>query len=202
MPSPPPGSPDVPPEHGVHLTAEGAVFSVYALNATAVQVILFDRDAQGREVERCVPLRHRTHGTWFGTVPGVRAGQRYGFRADGPWEPGRAQRYNPSKLVLDPYARALEGDVTLDAALFAHRVGPDLTGDLTVRDQRDSAAYLPRSVIVDDTFDWGADEPLRRSLTESVIYEVHVKNATALHPDVPEHLRGTYAGLAHPAFVE
>ena len=178
------------------------MFSVYASNATAMQVILFDRDAQGREVERCVPLRHHTHGTWFGTVPGVRAGQRYGFRADGPWQPGRAQRYNPSKLVLDPYARAIEGDVTLDAALFAHHVSPDLTGDLTVRDQRDSAAYLPRSVIVDDTFDWGVDEPLRRSLTESVIYEVHVKNATALHPDVPEHLRGTYAGLAHPAFVE
>ncbi|HET6666240.1 MAG TPA: alpha-amylase family glycosyl hydrolase, partial [Intrasporangium sp.] len=202
MPSPPAGSPDVPPGHGVHLTAEGAVFSVYALNATAVQVCLFDRDAQGRESERRVPLRHHTHGTWFDTVPGVRVGQRYGFRADGPWEPGRAQRYNPSKLVLDPYARALEGEVTLDAALFAHQVGPDLTGDLTVRDQRDSAAYLPRSVIVDDTFDWGADEPLRRPLTESVIYEVHVKNATALHPDVPEHLRGTYAGLAHPTFVE
>ena len=106
------------------------MFSVYALNATEVQVCLFDRDAQGRESERRVPLRHRAHGSWFGTVPGVRAGQRYGFRADGPWEPGRAQRYNPSKLVLDPYARALEGDVTLDPALFAHHVGPDLTGDL------------------------------------------------------------------------
>ena len=178
------------------------MFSVHALNATAVQVCLFDRDAQGRESERRVPLRERAHGTWFGTVPGVRAGQRYGFRADGPWEPGRAQRYNPSKLVLDPYARALDGDVTLDSALFAHHVGPDLTGDLTVIDGRDSAAYLPRSVIVDDTFDWGADEPPRRSLTESVVYEVHVKNATALHPHIPEHLRGTYAGLAHPAFVE
>ena len=177
------------------------MFSVYAFNATAVEVCLFDRDAQGRESERRIPLRHRAHGTWFGTVPDVRAGQRYGFRADGPWEPGRAQRYNPSKLVLDPYARALEGDVTLDPALFAHHVGRDLTGDLTVLDPRDSAAYLPRSVVIDDTFDWGSDEPPRWSLTESVIYEVHVKNATALHPDLPEHLRGTYAGLAHPAFV-
>ncbi|WP_353510620.1 glycogen debranching protein GlgX [Intrasporangium sp.] len=198
---PPPGSPDVPPEHGVHLTTGGAVFSVYALNATSVEVCLFDRDTKGRESERRVPLQHRAHGTWFGSVPGVRAGQRYAFRAAGPWEPGRAQRYNPNKLLLDPYARALEGEVTLDASLFAHHVGADHAGDLTVPDPRDSAAYLPRSVVVDDTFDWGSDRPLRRSLTESVIYEVHVKNATALHPDIPRHLRGTYAGLAHPAFV-
>ncbi|WP_317183790.1 glycogen debranching protein GlgX [Intrasporangium sp.] len=198
---PPPGTPDVPPEPGVRLTPEGGRFCVYAGHATGVEVCLFDRDALGRETERRVPLRHRAHGSWFDTVPDVRVGQRYAFRADGPWEPERALRYNPHKLLLDPYARALDGVVTMHPALFAHCVGPDLTGDLTVPDRRDSAAYVPRCVVVDDTFDWGADEPPTWSLTESVVYEVHVKNATARHPEVPERLRGTYAGLAHPAFI-
>ncbi|AXG13882.1 glycogen debranching enzyme GlgX [Intrasporangium calvum] len=201
VPPPPPGMPDVPPLPGARPTAGGVEFCVYAGHATGVEVCLFDRDAAGQETERRIPLRHRAHGTWFDTVPGVRAGQRYAFRADGPWEPARAQRYNPAKLLLDPYARALDGDVTLDPAVFAHQVGPDLTGDLTVPDGRNSAAYVPRCVVVDDTFDWGSDHPPRRSLTESVIYEVHVKNATALHPGVPATLRGTYAGLAHPAFI-
>ena len=201
MTPPPPGTPDFPPDLGAHLTPDGAQFCVYAGHATAVEVCLFDVDVHGRETERRIPLRHRAHGAWFDTVPGVGVGQRYAFRADGPWVPERAQRYNPNKLLLDPYARAIEGEVTLHPALFAHRVGARHVGDLTVPDQRDSAAYVPRCVIVDDEFDWGTDQPLRRSLTDTVIYEVHVKNATRLHPDVPERLRGTYAGLAHPAFV-
>ncbi|WP_256792580.1 glycogen debranching protein GlgX [Terrabacter sp. Ter38] len=199
---PSPATPDLPPEHGVRLTAEGAQFSVYAGHARAVEVCLFDTDADGAETERRVPLRHRAHGTWFDTVPGVGAGQRYAFRVDGDWDPDRSLLHNPAKLLLDPYARAVEGGVRLDPAVYAHRVGPDLHGDLWVRDDRDSAPHMPRCVIVEDEFDWGADEFPRRSLTESIIYEVHVKNATRLHPGVPEELRGTYAGLAHPAFVD
>ncbi|KRF48368.1 glycogen debranching protein [Terrabacter sp. Soil811] len=199
---PPPATPDLPPEHGVRLTAEGAQFSVYAGHARAVEVCLFDIAADGTETERRVPLRHRAHGTWFDTVPGVGAGQRYGFRVDGDWDPDRSLLHNPAKLLLDPYARAIEGGVLLDPAVYAHHVGPDLRGDLWVRDDRDSAPHLPRCVIVEDEFDWGADDFPRRSLTESLIYEVHVKNATQLHPGVPEELRGTYAGLAHPAFVD
>ncbi|HET7399192.1 MAG TPA: glycogen debranching protein GlgX [Intrasporangium sp.] len=198
----PAATPDLPPEFGVRVTAEGAEFCVYAGHATAVEVCLFDRDADGTETELRVPLRHRAHGAFFDTVPGVRVGQRYGFRADGPWDPDRAQRYNSAKLLLDPYARAIEGDVVPDPAGYAHRVGADLTGDLTVPDTRDSAPCVPRCVVVDDAFDWEGDAPPRRSLTESIIYEVHVKNATALHHGVPEPLRGTYAGLASPAFVE
>ncbi len=194
--------PDLPPELGVRLTAEGAQFCVYAGHASSVEVCLFDEADDGSTTERRVALRYRAHGAWFDTVPGVRAGQRYAFRVDGEWDPDQSLLHNPAKLLLDPYARAVEGGVHLDPALYAHRVGPDLRGDLWVRDDRDSAPHMPRCVIVEDEFDWGADDFPRRSLTESLIYEVHVKNATKLHPGVPEELRGTYAGLAHPAFVD
>jgi glycogen operon protein len=195
-------TPDLPPDLGVRVTPEGAQFCVYAGHARSVEVCLFDVAPDGSETERRVPLGHRAHGTWFDTIPGVGFGQRYGFRVDGDWDPDRSLLHNPAKLLLDPYARAIEGDVVLDPALFGHRVGRDLRGDLSVPDDRDSSPHLPRCVIVDSEFDWGADEFPRTSLTESVIYEVHVKNATRLHPDVPEQLRGTYAGLAHPAFVD
>ena len=199
MPTTPP---DVPPPHGVHLTAEGAVFSVHASRAEAVEVCLFDRAPDGSEVERRVPLRHQVYGTWFDTIEGVGVGQRYGFRVAGPWVPELALRHNPAKLLMDPYARAIEGEVTVAPPAYGHHVGADLKGDLSVRDDRDSAAYVPRCVVVDDAFDWGGDTPPRHRLCDSVIYEVHVKNATRLHPGVPEQLRGTYAGLAHPAFVD
>ncbi|GAB2757167.1 glycogen debranching protein GlgX [Terrabacter koreensis] len=199
---PPPATPDLPPELGARLIDGGAQFSVYAGHARSVEVCLFDELPDGSRAERRVLLRHRAHGTWFDTVPGIVAGQRYAFRVDGEWDPDRSLLHNPAKLLLDPYARAVEGEVRLDPAVYGHRVGPDLRGDLWVRDDRDSATHMPRCVIVEDEFDWGTDDFPRRSLTESLIYEVHVKNATRLHPGVPEEIRGTYAGLAHPAFVE
>ena len=199
---PPPTSPDLPPEPGVRLVEGGAEFCVYAGHATGVDICLFHTGDDGIEVERRVPLRHRAHGFWFDTIPGVGLGQRYAVRVDGAWDPDAALLHNPAKLLLDPYARAIDGEVHLDGALYAHRVGADLRGDIAVRDDRDSAPYLPRCVIVDTEFDWGADDFPRRSLTQSLIYEVHVKSATRLHPGVPAELRGTYAGLAHPAFVD
>ncbi|NUR14957.1 MAG: glycogen debranching protein GlgX [Dermatophilaceae bacterium] len=199
---PPTATPDLPPELGARLTDGGAQFSVYAGHARSVEVCLFDELADGTTAERRVRLRHRAHGTWFDTVPGIGAGQRYAFRVDGEWDPDRSLLHNPAKLLLDPYARAIEGEVSLDPAVYGHHVGPDLRGDLWVRDDRDSAPHLPRCVIVDDEFDWGTDAFPRTSLTETLIYEVHVKNATKLHPGVPDELRGTYAGLAHPSFVD
>lgn len=195
-------SPDLPPPPGVRLTPGGASFCVYAGHADSVDLCLFDRDETGVETERRMPLRQHAHGAWFDTVPGVGPGQRYAVRVDGAWQPDRALLHNPAKLLLDPYARALEGQVRLDPALYSHTVGSDLRGDTSVRDDRDSAPYQPRCVVVNDEFDWGADEPPRRPLTETLVYEVHVRNATMRHPGVPEALRGTYAGLAHPAFVE
>ncbi|WP_347353603.1 glycogen debranching protein GlgX [Intrasporangium sp.] len=199
MPTTPP---DVPPPHGVHVTADGATFSVYASHADRVEVCLFDRASDGAQLERRVALRNQVYGTWFDTVDGVGPGQRYGLRVSGPWVPDRALRHNPAKLLLDPYARAIEGGVTVDPAVYGHRVGASLAGDLSVRDDRDSAAYVPRCVVARDEFDWGTDAPLRHRLCDSLVYEVHVRNATRRHPGVPEPLRGTYAGLAHPAFVE
>ncbi len=186
----------------MQLTPDGAVFSCYASCAEAVEVCLFDRAPDGTEVERRVPLRNQVYGTWFDTIDDVRPGQRYGIRVTGPWLPELALRHNPAKLLLDPYARAIEGEVTVAPAVYGHRVGADLKGDPGVQDDRDSAAYMPRCVVVSDEFDWGADAPPRHRLCDSVIYEVHVKNATKLHPGIPEHLRGTYAGLAHPAFID
>ena len=149
-----------------------------------------------------MPLTARAHGTWFGTVPGVRAGPA--LRRCASTVPGTRTglRYNPAKLLLDPYARAIEGEVAWTPPVFGHRVGATSRGDNGLRDDRDSAPYVPRCVVVDDGVRLGRRPSARRSLAETVIYEVHVKNLTAAAPGVPDHLRGTYAGLAHPAVIE
>jgi glycogen operon protein len=134
---------------------------------------------------------------WRGYLPGARPGQLYGFRIHGPWDPIRGDRCNPAKLLLDPYARAVAGEVRWDPAVYGHA-----TDDPNRADGTDSAAYVPRSVLVAADFDWGDDRRPVRSMADSILYEVHVKGFTKLHPDVPEELRGSYAGLAHPAAVE
>ena len=176
-------------------------FAVWAPDATGVDVCLFDDDygddygGNHGGTETRLPLREQTLGVWHGLVPGVGAGRRYGFRVDGPWDPARGLRFNPAKLLLDPYARAIDGEVAPDDETRAF-----CADDPSVRDDRDSAAHVPRSVVVGpDDFDWGDDEPSRRPRSTSSIAELHVKGFTALHPDVPVDLRGTYAGLAHPS---
>ncbi len=192
---------DLPPAPGVTLLDGGADVSVYAGHADEVTLCLFEAgDARGT-TERRIPLTERAHGWWFGFVPGMGVGQRYGFRVDGEWSPDDGQRHNPRKLLLDPYARALDGEVRMGRELFAHVVGPDLLGDGETISPLDSAPVTARSVVVDDRFDWGADVRPRRSRAETVIYETHVKNLTQRHPDVPKRLRGTYAGMAHPATI-
>ncbi|MEP7035907.1 MAG: glycogen debranching protein GlgX, partial [Actinomycetota bacterium] len=146
-------------------------------------------------------MLQRAHGTWFGSVPGLGAGQRYAVRAHGPWQPAQGLRYNPAKLLLDPYARAIEGQVTWRPEVFGHVVDDGLNGDPDVRDERDSAAYVPRAVVVDNHFDWGDDVAPRVPWVETLIYETHVRNLTRLHPEIPEPLRGTYAAMAHPATI-
>ena len=150
--------------------------------------------------ERRIPLTERAHGWWFGFVPGMGVGQRYGFRVDGEWSPDDGLRHNPRKLLLDPYARALDGEVRLGRRAVRRTSSARTSlGDGETISPLDSAPVMPRSVVVDDRFDWGGDARPRRSRAETVIYETHVKNLTQRHPDVPKRLRGTYAGMAHPA---
>ncbi len=203
LPTPPgPTSRDLPPPPGVTLVPGGADVAVYAGHADGVEVCLFDPDDPAGESERRVRLRERAHGWWFGLVPGMAAGQRYGLRVDGPWEPERGLLHNPAKLLVDPYAGALEGGVTWAPEVYGHRVDDAWRGDPEQRSTLDSRGHVPRSVVVDHGFDWGDDTPPGHSRSETVVYEAHVRNQTMLHPGVPEHLRGTYAGLAHPASIE
>jgi isoamylase len=177
---------------GSRLDAEGAEFAVTSAVADAVELCLFD--AAGAETRHALSCDDGTH--WYGRVDGVRAGQRYGFRVHGPWDPSAGLRCNAAKLLLDPYARAIDGTVTWHPAVFGHAPGnPD------VRDDADSAPYVPRSVVCASEFDWGGDSPPRTALADSIVYELHVKGFTRRLEAVPEPLRGTYAGLGHPATV-
>jgi glycogen operon protein len=201
-PAPPRPLRDLPPPPGITRVEGGVELCVYAGHADSVDVCLFDAGDRDGASERRIPLAERAHGFWFGHLRGVTPGQRYGLRASGPWQPENGLRYNESKLLLDPYARAVEGDVRLAPPVFGHQVGVELAGDTGLRDDRDSKAYVPRSVVVEESFNWESDTPPHRSLAETVVYEVHVKNLTRQLPGIPDHLRGTYAGLAHPVTIE
>ena len=179
---------------GATWDGEGTNVALFSQGAEAVDVCLFD-DA-GTETR--IALEESTHHVWHGYLPQVGPGQRYGFRVAGPFDPARGLRYNPAKLLLDPYARAIEGGLVLDDAVFGSTPGRDLEPD-----HRDSAAYVPKGVVVHDAFPWGTDHHRpHHAWSDTVIYELHVKGFTARHPGIPEALRGTYAGLAHPAAVE
>jgi len=171
----------------------GTNFSVFSEPAERVQLCLFG--AEGNE-ER-IDLPETTAFCWHAYLPDIGPGQRYGYRVHGAWDPASGLRSNPAKLLIDPYAKALEGEVHWDEAVFAHTYA-----DPTVRNDADSASFMPKSVVVSPYFDWENDRPLRVPVEESVIYEVHVKGATARHPDIEDELRGKYGGLAHPAFIE
>jgi len=182
---------------GATWDGEGTNVALYSPGAEAVDVCLFDAD--GRETR--VPLEESTFHVWHGYLPMVGPGQRYGFRVDGPFDPARGLRYNPGKLLLDPYARAVEGELVLDDAVFGSVPAGGREGGREVQQHQDSAPHVPRSVVVHDAFPWGEDRRPRTPWADTVVYELHVKGFTAQHPDVPPALRGTYAGLAHPAAV-
>ena len=199
--SPPAPRRDPPPTLGMSPCDGGANFAVYAGHADSVEVCLFEPgDVEGAS-ERRIALTQRMHGTWYGFLAGVRPGQRYAVRADGPWQPSEGLRYNPSKLLLDPYARAIEGEVSWRPEVFGHQVDAQLKGDSVIPSELDSVGAMPRCVVVDDRFDWSGDRSPSRPLAESVVYETHVRSLTMRHPEVPEHLRGTYAGLCHPSVI-
>jgi glycogen operon protein len=179
--------------------AEGGTnFAVASEVAEAVDLCVINETGDGSRSEERVSLQEYDAGVWHGFVPGLGVGTRYGFRVRGPGAPGRGLRCNPAKLLLDPYAKAVHGDLAWDERIFGYpwADGPDSVNRL------DSLDAMPLSVVVDPAFDWGADSPPGTSYANTVLYETHVKGFTARHPDVPEELQGTYAGLADPAAVE
>ncbi|PYM61948.1 MAG: glycogen debranching enzyme GlgX [Candidatus Rokuibacteriota bacterium] len=175
----------------------GVNFALFSENATAVELCLFDED--GAEAAP-VPVSEQTDQVWHVYLPEVRPGQRYGYRVHGPYEPDAGHRFNPRKLLLDPYARALDGPLHWSDALFGYVVGAAET-DLA-RDDRDSARGMPKGVVIDPAFTWGDDRLPRTPWSETVIYEVHAKGFTAQHPDVPPGLRGTFAGLCRGPVID
>ncbi|WP_285020869.1 glycogen debranching protein GlgX [Novosphingobium sp. fls2-241-R2A-195] len=178
-------------ELGAEYTGEGTHFGVFSENAEAIELCLFSED--GTEETARLELPSREGSIFSGYLPGVKPGQLYGLRAHGPYDPASGHRFNPNKLLLDPYAREVSGAMQWDDALW----GYDLTtGDDTTFDARDSAPFMVKSVVQDPDFDWEGDKSLSRPWTETVIYEAHVRGLTMTHPDVPEALRGTYEGMA------
>jgi glycogen operon protein len=171
----------------------GTNFALFSEVAERVELCLFDDE--GKETRIDLPEREAL--VWHGYLPRVVPGQRYGYRVYGPYDPSRGLRCNPSKLLLDPYAKAIEGQNEWSEALFAYRFGDPLS-----RNDGDSAAFAQKSVVVNPFFDWGNDRPLRIPFWETVIYETHVKGITERHPKIPEDVRGTYSGLAHPRMIE
>jgi isoamylase len=181
---------------GAKWDGTGVNFAIFSEHATGVDLCLFSQD--GGE-SHCLPLTEQTAFVWHGYLPGIAPGQLYGYRVHGPWEPLKGLRFNPAKLLVDPYAQAVSGNVDWEQPIFPYKVGSK-EADLD-RDERDSAPGVPKSVVVNPYFDWDQDRPLRIPLADSIIYEAHVKGFSMLNPDVPENLRGTYAGLASPASI-
>ncbi|WP_093183995.1 glycogen debranching protein GlgX [Sanguibacter gelidistatuariae] len=177
---------------GATFSGSGTNFAIFSEVAERIELCLFDADG----VETRVELTEVDSFVWHAYLPSVQPGQLYGFRVHGPYDPALGQRCNPAKLLLDPYAKAISGDVDGDQSLFSYTFGsPD------VRNDDDSAAHTMKSVVINPFFDWGHDRPPNHEYHESVIYEAHVRGMTKLHPGIPEELRGTYAGMAHPAVI-
>jgi isoamylase len=184
---------------GAAWDGNGTNFALFSENATAVDLCLFDE--QGQETR--VALKEVSNYVWHGYLPGIGPGQRYGFRVHGPYNPEQGQRFNAHKLLIDPYARAIAGDVQHGEAIFGYPLGEGQgeDRDLDVSPSDDVAA-IPKCVVIDPSFDWQGDVYPDTPWHQTVIYEAHVRGLTQQHPDVPEHLRGTYAGVAHPAVIE
>jgi len=171
----------------------GTNFALFSEAAERVELCLFDEAG----TETRVALTEVDGFVWHGYLPAISPGQQYGYRVHGPYDPRRGQRCCAAKLLLDPYGKAVEGDVAWDEALFDYR-----WSDPRKPNTANSAPYMPKNIVINPFFDWGNDRPPRTPYHETVIYEAHVRGLTLRHPDVPLHQRGTYAGVAHPAVIE
>ena len=186
--------PGLPLPLGASFDGAGTNFSIFSDVAERIDLCLFDENGE----ETRITLPEKT-GSWrHGYLPNVRPGQRYGYRVYGPYDPAEGHRCNPNKLLLDPYAKAIDGDVVWNPAVFPYPLG----GSDDVMEETDSAPYVPKSVVINPFFDWSTERWPNNRWHDTVVYETHVKGLTKLHPGVPEELRGTYAGLATPAVID
>ncbi len=178
---------------GANYDGTGTNFAIFSEVATRVELCLFAEDGSETQVD----LPERDAYVWHGYVPGVGPGQRYGYRVHGPYDPSVGNRCNPAKLVLDPYAKAIDGDINWDPAVYGYDW--DSPDDMS---KTDSAPFMPKGVVINPFFDWGNDRLPDIPYHRSIIYEAHVKGLTMRHPDLPENLRGTYAGIGHPVIID
>jgi isoamylase len=178
---------------GASYDGSGTNFAVFSEVAEQVELCLFD----GQGTETRVDLPEVDGFVWHAFLPGIEPGQRYGYRVHGPHDPAKGLRCNPAKLLLDPYAKAIDGRIDWHESLFGYHFG-----DPDSHNTDDSAAHMPKCVVINPFFDWGVDRPPRHAYADSVIYEAHVKGMTQRHPEVPEALRGSYAGIAHPVIID
>ncbi|MBN8873807.1 MAG: glycogen debranching protein GlgX [Rhodospirillales bacterium] len=176
----------------------GVNFALFSANATKVELCLFD-DAGETELER-IELPEYTNEVWHGYLPDARPGTVYGYRVHGPYDPEAGHRFNPNKLVLDPYAKAHVGKLTWDHACFGYTIGAE--GDDLTFDERDSAPFMPKGRVIDPAFTWGRERPPSVPWDRTIVYETHVRGFTKLHPLVPEHMRGTFSGLGRKEIVD
>ena len=186
----------LPSPRGATWDGRGVNFSLFSAHATKVELCLFDDNGE-TEVER-IELPEYTNQVFHGYLPDARPGTIYGYRVHGPYEPEAGHRFNPNKLLLDPYAKSVIGQIEWNPALFGYKM--ETTDDLTF-DDRDSARYMPKARVIDAAFTWGEDRPLRIGWDRTVLYELHVRGYTSRHPEVPESLRGTFRGLTDPAVI-
>lgn len=186
------------PELGAEYTGEGTHFAVFSAHAEKMELCLFSQD--GKEELARLPLPKREGDIWSGYIAGLGPGTVYGYRAHGPYDPINGHRFNPNKLLLDPYAKQVLGEIEWDDSLYGYQIGSD-EEDLSF-DERDSAPFMVKGVVQDPAFDWDGDEAIRRPWTDTIIYESHVRGLTMLHPDVPEELRGTFLGMASDPIVD
>ena len=182
---------------GATFDGAGVNFAIFSEAAERVELCLFDAAESKKEAHR-VPLREQTDMVWHTYLPDAQPGQLYGYRVHGPYDPAAGHRFNPNKVILDPYAKAIGRDVAWDDSLFGYKLGHE---DLTF-DERDSAPFAPLASVIDTAFTWGDDRPPRIPWHKTFIYEAHVKGLTMRHPGVPEERRGTYAGLASEAVID
>ena len=186
------------PELGAEYTGDGIHFSVFSAHAEQMDLCIFSAD--GKEEKARLPLPKREGDIWSGYIAGLKPGTVYGYRAHGPYDPAQGHRFNPNKLLLDPYAKQIAGELVWDDALYGYGIGSP-EEDLSF-DERDSAPFMVKGVVQDPDFDWDGDQSIRRPWTETIVYEAHVRGLTMLHPQVPDEQRGTFLGMSSEPIIE